>query len=282
MQNKAKLVRLYFGIFLSLLTVAVGILFIVQACGIYADAGYVQGGYTPATIGTRFLYICAPFFIWIAAIIAGFVLSIVYPVQPKKLALNNNSLALKRLTSKIPEGSGAGYEANLNTVKSERALRFAIAVTLSVIFLVCIIISCVYLFDINNFKGVTNHEAMFNMFKVVGQCLLLALLCSFAAVALTKFSIKIELNAVKSLIASGKGAPARTDMRNPVDKVADKVRAKTSALTNKKTSNIIRICIVSALGVLAVTFIILGIFNGGMRAVLGKAIDICTECIGLG
>lgn len=32
----------------------------------------------------------------------------------------------------------------------------------------------------------------------------------------------------------------------------------------------------------AVIFIILGIANGGMRDVLFKAINICTECIGLG
>lgn len=282
MQNKAKLVRLYFGIFLSLLTVAVGILFIVQACGIFADAGYVQGGYTPETIGTRFLYICAPFFIWIAAIIAGFVLSIIYPVQIKKTAINNSALALKRLTPQIPEGIGVGYVSNLKTVKSERTLRFAISITLSVICLVCIIISCIYLFNESNFKGISAHTAMFNMFKVVGQCLLLAILCSVVAVALTKFSIKIELNAVKSLIANEKGAPARTDMQNPVDKFADKVRAKTAVLTNKKASKIIRLSVVSALGALAVTFIILGIFNGGVYAVWYKAMQICTECIGLG
>ena len=38
----------------------------------------------------------------------------------------------------------------------------------------------------------------------------------------------------------------------------------------------------SAVLILAVTFIILGIFNGGMAEVLGKAVRICTECIGLG
>ena len=32
----------------------------------------------------------------------------------------------------------------------------------------------------------------------------------------------------------------------------------------------------------SVVFIILGIFNGGMADVLGKAVRICTECIGLG
>ena len=32
----------------------------------------------------------------------------------------------------------------------------------------------------------------------------------------------------------------------------------------------------------SVAFIIVGIVNGGMSDVLGKAVRICTECIGLG
>ena len=282
MQNKAKLVRLYFGIFLSLLTVVVGILFITQAVGIFADAGYVQGGYTSETVGTRFIYICAPFFIWIAAIITGFILSVIYPVSPKKSGASNNTLALKRLTLKIPQGNGEDYDSNLKTVKRERLLRFITAVTLAAICGACIIISCIYLFNKNNFIGTTNNDAMLNMFKVVGPCLLASLLCAVVAVIVTKFSIKKELNTVKSLISNGKGAPVRTDMQNPVDKFADKVREKTVVLTNKKTSFIIRISVVGVLAVLSVTFIILGIFNGGMQAVWLKAKEICTECIGLG
>ena len=34
--------------------------------------------------------------------------------------------------------------------------------------------------------------------------------------------------------------------------------------------------------IVAIVFIILGVMNGGMADVLGKAINICTECIGLG
>jgi hypothetical protein len=37
-----------------------------------------------------------------------------------------------------------------------------------------------------------------------------------------------------------------------------------------------------ALLVLAVVFILLGIRNGSMMAVVNKAIRICTECVGLG
>ena len=45
-----------------------------------------------------------------------------------------------------------------------------------------------------------------------------------------------------------------------------------------KAQSIARIVIVS----LAVLFIVLGVMNGGARDVLVKAINICTECIGLG
>ena len=282
MQNKAKLVRLYFGIFLSLLTVTVGILFIVQACGIFADAGYVQGGYSRETIGARFIYVCAPFFVWIAAIIAGFVLSLVFPYTPKKSAPVNNAAALRRLTSKIPEGSGEGYDADLKTVKYERLTRFITAIALAVILIVCIIISGIYLFDARNFKGIEHHDAMFNMFKFVGPFVIAALVCSAIAVTVTKFSVKKELTAVKSLIANGKGNPVRTDMQNPVDKVVCTVNTVLSKPIAKKSLFITRIVVLSALAVLAVIFIILGTLNGGMHAVWLKAKEICTECIGLG
>ncbi len=282
MQSKAKLVRLYYGIFLGLFTAVVGTLFIVQACGIFADGGYAQGAYTREIVGNRFLYICAPFFIWIAAIIAGYVLSLVYPYTPKKSALNNNAAILRRLSSKIPEGSGEGYDANVKTVKRERLTRFITAVALAVICIACIIISAVYLLDKGNFKSGTNNGMMFNMFKFVGPFVLAAFACSVVAVTVTKFSIKKELTTVKSMIAGGKGERVREDMRNPVDVFFDKLRAKVAFLEDKKVKFIIRTVLLSVLGVIAVTFIILGIFNGGVRDVFIKAVQICTECIGLG
>ncbi|MBQ9064736.1 MAG: thioredoxin [Blautia sp.] len=34
--------------------------------------------------------------------------------------------------------------------------------------------------------------------------------------------------------------------------------------------------------IVAVCFIVAGVFNGSAKDVLGKAINICTECVGLG
>ena len=65
----------------------------------------------------------------------------------------------------------------------------------------------------------------------------------------------------------GKTALAQRDMTDKRDRMADPrvlwgVRA-----------------VILAVGIL---FVVLGILNGGMADVLGKAVRICTECIGLG
>ena len=43
-----------------------------------------------------------------------------------------------------------------------------------------------------------------------------------------------------------------------------------------------RLALCAALGVLAIGLIGLGVVNGGARDVLVKAVNICTECVGLG
>lgn len=54
--------------------------------------------------------------------------------------------------------------------------------------------------------------------------------------------------------------------------------AEANALGEGHAVLLLRLVIIAV----AVTFIIVGIFNGGMSDVLGKAVRICTECIGLG
>lgn len=49
-------------------------------------------------------------------------------------------------------------------------------------------------------------------------------------------------------------------------------------LSSKITINVIRAVVL----VVGVTFVVLGVLNGGANDVMIKAINICTECIGLG
>ena len=75
---------------------------------------------------------------------------------------------------------------------------------------------------------------------------------------------------------------------SPIDydkKPVVKKRAKQSDDSNKEETNLeernfrpYRVAFIAA----SLIFIVLGLVNGGTIAVLAKAINICTECIGLG
>ena len=58
----------------------------------------------------------------------------------------------------------------------------------------------------------------------------------------------------------------------------DSVHASTKSIRNNRLT----VCIQVAVLIASVCLIIAGISNGGMRDVFVKAINICTECIGLG
>ena len=63
---------------------------------------------------------------------------------------------------------------------------------------------------------------------------------------------------------------------------AKKENAETEPERDEKISRRIMIAVRAVLLVASVVFIIEGITNGGLSDVLIKAINICTECIGLG
>ena len=82
---------------------------------------------------------------------------------------------------------------------------------------------------------------------------------------LSNKSYKREIDALKSLLVIANSDVPAPEMPETKD--------RKPALVNLARASIITV---------AVVFIVLGIFNGGMSDVLGKAVRICTECIGLG
>ena len=100
----------------------------------------------------------------------------------------------------------------------------------------------------------------------------------FAASFLCNSSCRKELDAIL-----GKNESTSNEITNSSD-IVDKIGAipeKAESFYDKNEkiiNNIIRVTIL----IISVVFIIIGIINGGMADVLGKAVRICTECIGLG
>ena len=271
---KAEKIRFYYGIFLSIFTAALGAAFIAVAIGILRDGNWAQGAYSRDIVADRLFPVSIVFYIWVAAIIAGFVLSLVYPYNEKLVKIPQERATLKRLSARIPEGSGEAYEGEMKLVRDENRNRLIVYIVCAAICFACAVASAIYLLQPANFKGVTANDAMFKMMLWVLPCVAVAFLSCVGMTLFEKYSQIREINAVKRLIASYKGNPVIKADITP-NKVLVEIK---KFFSNKYTLLGIR----AGVAAIAVTFIILGVFNGGARDVLVKAINICTECIGLG
>ncbi|MDE7082253.1 MAG: hypothetical protein K2O89_00940 [Clostridia bacterium] len=271
---KAQRIRYFYGVCLSVFTAVLGALFISVAVGILSDGDWAQGAYSRDLVAERLFPVSIVFYIWIAAVIAGFVLSLVYPVQEKPVKIPQEGVTLRRLNARIPEGSGEEYFNGLYKVHSEQCKRLKVYGLCAAICFACAVASAIYLLQPANFKGVSANEAMLKMMLWVLPCVIIGLISCVWLTSYQKNSQQNEITAIKRLISSFKG--------NPVIKVDIKPNAAVAAVkkffSNKYTLLGIRLLV----AVVAVTFIVLGVFNGGARDVFIKAINICTECIGLG
>jgi DMSO reductase anchor subunit len=100
-------------------------------------------------------------------------------------------------------------------------------------------------------------------------CAAVALGVLVGSTLLRQASVLRETALVKAAMAERRGKTALVQ-RDTADK--KKLMADPRVLWGVRA-------VILAVGIL---FVVLGILNGGMADVLGKAVRICTECIGLG
>lgn len=264
-EKTARRVRLYYGIFLGIFTVVTGILFIVQAALIYY-AGNTPT-YSPELVAEKLSQIAVPAWLWVAAVVVGVILWCVFRVPEARLTHKRTAReTLVKLCRRIPVTDG---ELSEEGNQAERAEKIRLVVCASCIFvcLVCAVVSAVYLFNRSHFPANDLNTEILAMLKTVLPCAGAGFAACIAFVVYENIAAKRELPYVKKLLATG-GARGVLPLE-----------AKSCALSAPSwTLPAVRI----ALAVLGVTFIIIGILNGSALDVLVKAVNICTECIGLG
>ncbi|MGN0814203.1 MAG: CD1871A family CXXC motif-containing protein [Candidatus Coproplasma sp.] len=263
-----KTVRLVSGGILSALTIALGALFIWQTLDLYISGtapGYSGQVYSVERVSERLAVVMPVFFVWIAAIIACYVLWEVFPYDKKRTALKDDCYALNRMKKKMPASAPDGLKNEYARVKREERI---ILISKLCCLALCIggaIYCIVYLSIPSNFPKTDVTGEIVRMVQHLLPCVLAALILMCAVNFYESRSAKKQLKDVAKLTAGQK----KGEMK--FGKVYGFVNGKYFQLG-------VRI----VLGCLAVTFIILGVFNDGMHGVLVKAINICTECIGLG
>ena len=105
----------------------------------------------------------------------------------------------------------------------------------------------------------------FRIFERAIPWIALGLTALMIATVLQEKSMQREIEAAKAQLQAEKAQGLKPEPAKKGDRGPDRVRLLRAALL-----------------VLAVVLIVAGVFNGSARDVFGKAVKICTECVGLG
>lgn len=281
-ETKCNRINFWYGIFLSVFTVAVGILFLAEVADIY----YSEGKFTSELIGMRFrTHVLAPFVIWIAAVIVAFVLSVVYPVSRSGKHKPDALKSLSRLRKKLPEHTEDLSEELKNDALCVRKFRLIRTVLWSITAAVCLasaIATCVYVFDKTHFTSSEYNTHMLDMAKFVLPFVAVSFACCIGTAIYEAVSAKYELPLVKKLVAANAAAAKQKEALPSVEEKSGRCAfLKRTGLMIRKNEKWILLGIRLAVFIVAIVFIGVGIANGGMDDVFIKAAKICTECIGL-
>lgn len=253
MQNKKVLDRLFL-IIVSILTVLMGVIFIIQVLRIYYGN---EATFTREICGKFLLQMLPIIILWIVTVVASYIYFKIKKNPEKNFAKITYAAKLKNLEAMCPYVEEE-YEL-INKEKKKRKIAMIINI---VVLCICAIMSLGYLLNVKHFdsSGDLTKQAI-----DMGIHLLPWVIIAFGSMIGT--TIYEEISSKKSIEL------VKLVIKNNGKKEAVKYENK-----NAKTLNIIRGVLVGV----ALILIVVGIFDGGAADVLQKAINICTECIGLG
>lgn len=274
-KNKQR-IRVIYGICLGVWTVVTAVLFIVQVWALFRATDVDP--YSVETVSKRFSQIAVPFWGWIALIVGGGVVSLALPeIEQKPRALVSVGKTLTRLKGRLPENAEGMVELNKKSV-----LRKAVWIACAA---VCVAAGAVVLAYLLNKDYVGKFTTEFYKTHVEAEKLVkifpwvFAALCVCAgALIYQSYSLRKELTLVKKMVADSARRGGKHAVQEEKNSCLQALEKRLACLRGERAKNITRI----VLAVGSVALIIIGIANGGMRDVLLKAINICTQCIGLG
>lgn len=258
--QEERLLRIHriYSIVLSVVIAVAGICFMI-ACGcIYYSGGKREQIYTLDIISQAFDYIAIPVYLCLAMVIISFIVEIFAPLQFKKGKPDKPyAWILERLyATKDWENCEPEVHASLTALQTTRKrfiiIRSILLTAGSVAFLV-------YALNGTHFDSTDINGSMIKAVIILCICMMIPFVFSIITSYQRRKSMQLEIELLKTLPATGhKEDTTITD-------------------TDRKQQIVQWTLLVIGLG-----FMIFGLMTGGTADVLTKAINICTECIGLG
>lgn len=254
-ENKISLFYRVFRILLSISIVGAGLSLIYGCLWIYRS-----GAYSYESVSTAFSMICIPVYVCLGLVALSIVLELILPYTDKAKAQISYEDRLKLMLSK-KDLSECGDEKLLQ-IKSERKKRKLINALKWVLVALSSLAFLVYALNGSNFDTKEINASVISAMWVMLPCLAVMFVASLVAEILSGKSFQREAKLISDL--------------------PSKAKADASAEIAKCKGDRKLVIIRCVILLIAVGLLIFGFATGGFADVLTKAVNICTECIGLG
>jgi hypothetical protein len=251
-QNTDRVRRIY-GIVLSAVLVIAGLCLMAACYQIYTTG---DGTFSREIVATHFGKIAMPVYLCLAMVVGSGLLELFLPGTVKKTVPEKNELLiLQRLQSKVdPETCEASLRSGILKERKTRKLHNFVTVLL---LLIGSILFLIYALNGNNFHQREITESLVQAMYLLIPCMAVPFGYGVFAAYYSRASIRREIALLKQ---------------------AEATRSPAPAAPRKDYACVIRWGILAV----ALVFLIWGYCIGGTADVLTKAINICTECVGLG
>ena len=246
-----------YSIFLSVSIIIAG-LCLMAACLLILRS---DSPFSRETVAATFLQIAFPVYLCIASVIGSIVLQIAFPDMRKKdMPQKQYPMLLRRLRSAYDFENAD--TVLLQAVRSERRIRRIYRILRIVFFAIGAAVFLLYACDPTHYHSVNINASIMQAMIIMIPCFGIPFAYSIYSEFLCTKSMRREYHAITQAISDG---CAKSNNREQT----------------KNESYKLWICRTIFL-LVGICIMLYGMWAGGTMDVLTKAINICTECIGLG
>lgn len=249
--------RIY-KILLSISIIAAGLCLIYGCLSIYYSGDHA---YSRQIVAETFSTIAVPVYICLGLLIVSIVLNLIIPAvstKSKPSVSYKNRLQLLLTKKDLTACNGE----QLSAIKKERTRRKLATVIQAAVISASSLVFLVYALNGEHYDNSQINSSVINAMWVLLPCLCVMFAASVIAEIYREKSFKQECELISKL---------------PSAKSANAQNTSETNKCNKKILIIRCAVLVAGIGIL-----IYGFLSGGVADVLTKAVNICTECIGLG
>ena len=229
-----------------------GILLIVACVGIYLSG---DQPFSRESVAAAFSPIAAPIYICLALVVLECVLNQILPIPATKHA-GTKQLSTERnriFTRADLDSCDSDLRQQILALQARRKTHARICMA---VLLICGVTFLIYALDSSHFHHSDINGSMVHAMWILLPCLGISFVASVLTVYARNKSFRHEIDLLKQC--------------------PKKAAAKVSVKSNH--SNKLKFALIFV----AITLVLFGFFTGGTADVLTKAVNICTECIGLG